>query len=118
MLVGIIVLCIPAAAHSCRHHSNCYRRLKSSFESNILRRNRIPQISNGQARRKGNVSIKGPYHNLDDSRTGAKRLISSVTRPHTVARSRNQHDIDEAGDSLTYEMRTRVEGDTMGEDNV
>ncbi|KAI4140640.1 MAG: hypothetical protein L6R39_005712 [Caloplaca ligustica] len=107
MFLGIIVLCIPAAARTCRHHSDSYRKIKSAISSKITRQGSTSKPLT-------TASSNGPYSDINSKKTAWKHpfaYLEQMTKegPRTVFRSDNPHDVEEDGVHLTYETKTTVQ---------
>lgn len=116
MFIGIIILCLPAAARSCRHHSNAFQMVKSCFLSKTQPRSFAPRPPTKDHFQRENIGpSNGPYPDLNGCKTSSITPFAKMKRPYTVITTGNRNDIDEDGIELTYEMR-RNDLEEMGAD--
>ncbi|KAI4160955.1 MAG: hypothetical protein LQ346_009113, partial [Caloplaca aetnensis] len=108
MFLGIIVLCIPAAARSCRHHADFFHHLKSAISSKITTRHGSTSKAASTP-----VSSNGPFLDLDGKKkkTTGRNPFAHLEGPFSVVTSGgSSHELDEDGVRLTYEMKAAVQG--------
>ena len=115
MFVGLIVLCIPAAARTCRHHSSLYHTVILPFGSRI-RQGRADKSSTSKYSKR-QLSSNNPYSDLRDVKT-LKSPFPYARGPHTIIKSGNQHEFEEDGIHLTFEMQTTVHKKSSGDLDV
>ena len=107
MFIGIIVLCIPAAARTCRHHSKDYHDIKETITSKILSR---PGSRSAASTVVSNNN--GRYTDLSSDKTSRKSPYPHLEGPKTTIRSGGSSrgdDTDDDGVRLTFEMKTTVQ---------
>ncbi|KAL8836864.1 MAG: hypothetical protein Q9170_002755 [Blastenia crenularia] len=101
MFLGIIVLCIPAVARSCRHHSDYFQKIRSSISSKITRQGSTSTALTA-------VESNGPYFDINREKPIRKYPFAYAEGPRTRIKGGDPHEIDEDGVRLTYEMKTSV----------
>ena len=118
MFVGLIVLCIPAAARSWRHHLDSYQRVKSFLGSITLRRTYSSTTSEKQERGNSDATSDGPYSDLGNNIISGSPLSAFVEGPHTVVKKGYTHNVIKDSVHLTFEMKTPRHESKPGRENV
>ncbi|KAL8752132.1 MAG: hypothetical protein Q9184_005832, partial [Pyrenodesmia sp. 2 TL-2023] len=108
MFLGIIILCIPAAARSCRHHSEFYQHLKTAISSKVTGQGSASKALTP-------VSENGPVLDLDGMQNTWRNPYAHLEGPLTVIGSGSSHNVDEDGVRMTFEMTTTVQGKSVAQ---
>ena len=96
VFIGIIILCIPAAARSCRHHAEFFEKIQRFYSVYILRRSQVSLESNTSPN--PNRCGSDPYTVIIESETYPKTPMNCLKASHIAFGHGRQYNIEKDDD--------------------